>query len=78
MKSGIQLKESGIPLEMGIRNPRSTDKVPGIRNPWRGIQNPRIRPLQTLTWGGLLLMNFKHISDRWTDHVFTERQGGTI
>ena len=29
----------------GIHNPSSTDKeypVPGIRKPWRGIQNPRV------------------------------------
>ena len=38
MESGIQLKESGIPLPIGIQNPSSTDKywniVPGIRNTW--------------------------------------------
>ena len=46
MESGINLKESGIPLKISIRNPSfTTDKdwnpVPGIRNPWRGIQNPK-------------------------------------
>ena len=45
-ESGKQLKESGIPLTIGIQNPSSTDKdwnpVPGIRNPRRGIQNPRL------------------------------------
>ena len=44
--SGIQLKESGIQLRIGIQNPSSTDKdwnqVAGIRNPRRGIQNPRL------------------------------------
>ena len=44
LKSGIQLKESGIPLMTGIQSPRFIDKdwnpVPGIRNPQRGIQNP--------------------------------------
>ena len=44
LESGIQLKESGIPLTIGIQNPSATDKywnpVPRIRNPWRGIQNP--------------------------------------
>ena len=33
-----------IPLKIGIWNPSSTDKrnlVPGIRNPRRGVQNPR-------------------------------------
>ena len=34
LKSGIQLKESGIPLTIEIQNPSSTDKsVPGILNP---------------------------------------------
>ena len=43
---GRQLEESRILLTIGIQNPSSTDKgcnpVPGIRNPWRGIQNPRL------------------------------------
>ena len=30
MESGIQLKESGILLKIGIGNPRSTDKKSGI------------------------------------------------
>ena len=38
--------ESGIPLTIGIQNPSSTDKywnlVPGIQNPQRGVQNPRL------------------------------------
>ena len=46
MESGTQLKESGMRLTIGIRNPSSTGKVrnlvPGIRNPGRGIQNPRL------------------------------------
>jgi len=46
-ESGIQLKESGIPLTIEIQNPGSTDKdwkpVPGICNPQcRGIQNPKL------------------------------------
>ena len=44
LKSGIQIKNSGILLTIGIQNPNSTDKdwnpVPGIRNTRRGIQNP--------------------------------------
>ena len=42
------LKESGIPLTIGIRNPNSTNKesmqnpVSGIWNLGRGIQNPRL------------------------------------
>ena len=46
LDSGIQLKDSRIPLTIGIQNPSSTDKywnpVPGIRNPHRRIQNPRL------------------------------------
>ena len=38
LESEIQLKESGIPVPIGIQNPSSTDKywnpVPGIRNTW--------------------------------------------
>ena len=46
LESGIQLKESGILLKIGIQKPSSTDKdcnpVPGFRNPRGGIQNPRL------------------------------------
>ena len=45
LESEIQLKETGIPLTIGIQNSSSTVKdwnpVPGIRNPRRGIQYPR-------------------------------------
>ena len=34
--------ESGIPLRIGIRKPGSINKQPGIRNPPREIQNPRV------------------------------------
>ena len=44
LESGIQLKESGIPLTIGIRSPSSIHKVrnpvPGILNPPREIRNP--------------------------------------
>ena len=45
--AGIQLKGCGTLLRIGIQNPSSTIKknwnqVPGIRNPRRGIQNPRL------------------------------------
>ena len=43
MESGIQLKESGIPLTIGIRNP-----LPGIRNP----EHPAV--LESLTLGDIL------------------------
>ena len=39
-------KESRTPLAIGIQNPSSPQKdwnpAPGIRNPWRGIRNPRL------------------------------------
>ena len=42
LESGIHLKESGIPLRIGIQNPSSIDNdwnpVAGIRNSRRGIQ----------------------------------------
>ena len=44
-KIWIQLKESGIPLRIGIQNPSCTSKdwnqVPGILNPRCGIQQSR-------------------------------------
>ena len=40
LESGIQLKESGISLKIGIRNPRIRKSLCGIRNLWREIQNP--------------------------------------
>ena len=55
LESGIQLKESSIPLTVGTQNPESRIQVPltkiwnlvtGIGNPGRGIQNP-----DSLTWG---------------------------
>ena len=46
LESGIQVKESGLPLTTGIQNRSSNDQdrnlVPGIRNRRRGIQNPRL------------------------------------
>ena len=54
LESGTQLKESGVLLTIGIQNPSSTDKywnpVPVIQNPQRGIQNPRLAALDSLTW----------------------------
>ena len=57
LESRIQLKESRIPLTIGIQNPRSIDKywnpVPRIWNPRPGMQNPRLSwpPLQGATTG---------------------------
>ena len=46
MESGIQFKEYRTLLKIGIKNPNFTNKdrneVPGIWNPERGIQNPRL------------------------------------
>ena len=46
LESGIQLKESRIPLMIETQNPSSCDKdwnpVPGIWNPQCEIQNPRL------------------------------------
>ena len=46
LESGTQLKVSEIPLTIRIQNPSSPDNdwnsVPEIRNPRRGIQNPRL------------------------------------
>ena len=41
VESGIQLKESGIPLTFGILNPSSTDKEFGIQYRESRIQDPR-------------------------------------
>ena len=42
LESGIQLKESWIPLKIGIQNPtdKHWNRVPGIWNTTLGIQNP--------------------------------------
>ena len=42
MESGIQLKESGIHLTIGIQDPtdKHWNRVPGIRNTAQGILNP--------------------------------------
>ena len=61
LESRIQLKESGIPLTIGIQSPTSTDKdwnpVHGIRNPLRGVQNPRLSWIPS-TWGDLSILTF--------------------
>ena len=42
----LESRNSGIPLTIGIQYPSSTDKdwnpVTGIRDPWRGIRDPRL------------------------------------
>ena len=48
MESGIQLKESGILLTIGIQNPSSTDKESEIQNLESRIQDCLGFPL---TWG---------------------------
>ena len=46
LQSGTHLKDSGIPLKIGIQNPSSSGKdwnsVSWIWNPRHGIQNPRL------------------------------------
>ena len=43
LESGIQLKESGIPLTTGIWNPSSLTRISSrVRNPQREIENPRL------------------------------------
>jgi len=66
LESGIQLKESGIPLTIGIQNPSSTDSnwnpAPGIRNPQRRIQNPGLSwiPLKGVKCGfGVRIHRFR-------------------
>ena len=68
LESGIQLKESGIPLTIRIQNPNSTDKdwnpVPGIWKQRRKIQNPRGAwiPLHwTRIWGYNLILTWNNI-----------------
>ena len=54
LESGIQLQESGIPLTIGIRNPRSTEKdvESSTWNPEPTKLNPVSKTvLDSLTWG---------------------------
>ena len=39
---GFWNPQPGVPLTIGIQNPNSNNWVPGIGNPWHGIQNPRL------------------------------------
>ena len=58
LEFGIQLKESGTLLKIGIQNPNFTNNdrnpVPGMQNLGRGIQNPRL----SFTWGNSSLSVF--------------------
>ena len=49
LESGIQFKEPGMLLTMGILNVSSTDKESEIQDPRRRIQNPRPSWI-TSTW----------------------------
>ena len=75
LEFGILLKESGIPLATGIQNPSSADKgwnlVPGIRNPRRGIQNPRLAWIPALTWGEMTYRTLGESSGYWVLIVIT-------
>ena len=46
LESGIQLKESGIPLTISVRNPGSTDKESEFQYQETGIQNLRLSCLR--------------------------------
>ena len=61
LESGIQLKESGIPQTWDSRI-----QVPGIRNPRRGIQNPR------LSWFPYIARSFP-FKIRYIDHEMSCR-----
>ena len=60
LESGIQLKESGILLKIGIQNLSSTDKdwnqVPGIRNPTAWNPESMTVFIDSLTWGNWCVM----------------------
>ena len=49
LESGIQLKESGIPLTIGIRNPSFTDKESGFQYLESGIRDEESR-IQDMSW----------------------------
>ena len=54
LESGLQLKESGIPLKIGIRGPISTKENPesSIWNPESMAWNPESKTvLDPFTWG---------------------------
>ena len=71
LESGIQLKKSGLPLTIEIQSPSSTDKdlkpVAGIRNPRRGIQNPRVSfiPLHGATRSQTNIQGLK-MTEKWS------------
>ena len=55
LESGIQLKESANPLKIGqVPLTKTGIQYLGIRNPLRGIQNPRLSFLDSLTWGDII------------------------
>ena len=75
MESGIQFKEYRTLLKIGIKNPNFTNKdlneVPGIWNPGRGIQNPRL----SFTWGNCSLSVFPN-TDTKTKKVRKKNDAG--
>ena len=63
---------------MGIQNPSSTDKdwnpIFEIRNPWRGIQNPRLSLYSlSLIWGDLYQL-YNHKSDVKVQAIYAMKQ----
>lgn len=73
LESKIQLKESGIPLTIGIQNPRSTVKdwnlVPGIRNPRRGFQDPRDQDCLRFPFTGWHIFYFHCLVFNFSRHL---------
>ena len=63
---GLQLKESGIPVTISIRDSLEVEvPIPGIRNPLRGIWNPRLYLIKTESTRKLGNINFQ-----WTKTLY--------
>ena len=77
LESGIQLKESGIPLTIGIQNASSTDRDknpdPGIRNPQPGIRIPGLSwiPLKgnAVSVSGFTGFVWEELADWWKNRM---------
>ena len=67
LKPGIQLRESGIPITISIRDSLEVEvPIPGIRNPPRpGIWNPRLYLIKTESTRKLGNFNFQ-----WTKTLY--------
>ena len=66
LKPGLQLRESGIPITISIRDSLEVEvPIPGIRNPPRGIWNPRLYLIKTESTRKLGNINFQ-----WTKTLY--------